>query len=62
MSVIAMNRKFLIFIGKFHMTCVVFPLILKIKVKVEVAGYVENVHAIDEDHVEGHHGHQVEDG
>ena len=44
------------------MTCVVFPLILKIKVKVEVAGYVENVHAIDEDHVEGHHGHQVEDG
>ena len=44
------------------MTCVVFPLILQIEVKVEVTGNVENVHAIDEDHVEGHHGRYLEDG
>ena len=44
------------------MTCVVFPLILQIKVEVEVTGNVENVHAIDEDHVEGHHGRYLEDG
>ena len=44
------------------MTCVVFPLILQIKIKVEVTGNVEYVHAIDEDHVEGHHGGYLEDG
>ena len=44
------------------MTCVVFPLILQVEVKVEVTGNVEYVHAIDEDHVEGHHGGYLEDG
>ena len=44
------------------MTCVVFPLILQVEVEVEVTGNVEYVHAIDEDHVEGHHGGYLEDG
>ena len=54
------NRKPLI--KYFSWTCVVFPLILQVKVKIEIAGNVDDVHPVDEDEVEGHHDLVTDDG